>query len=55
MKWSLEKVYDSEAIQEYIYILYSCLFLCKFDNLLVLVTATEQPINIFGFVQCKYI
>ena len=30
-------------------------FLYKFDCLPVLVIATEYPISIFGFVQCKYI
>ena len=30
-------------------------FLCKFDCLPVLLIAIEEPIGIFGFVQCKYI
>ena len=68
-KYSFEKFRNSEAIQEYNSILYSYValhikgtrapnsnwFIYKFDCLPVLVIVIEQPICIFGFVECKYI
>ena len=68
IKYSFEKFLwiKSYSIQEYNSVLYSYVawsirapnsnwFLYNFDCLPVLVIATEKPINIFGFVQCKYI